>query len=231
MNLQTSKNLGILGIVIIFLDAILTGLTAIIPAFKNISLYNIPRCIGIIIVLISLYYLANIYQSKTIYTNARISAAAAIIGTSLTNVVTLGLLATEENLTIFIALGGLLIGLVILAVFLTVAAVFLRRSLNELATYTGISDFATVGQLLFIGAILTIVLFGSLIIGIAFLILAAAFSKMKSIQPIPSTTIETLPLPQGIPTTSNTEVKVYCPYCGTPIPSDAIFCTQCGKQI
>lgn len=96
MNLQSTKNLGILGIGIIFLDVILTGLTTWIPAFKNIALYNIPRCIGIIVILISLYHLANIYQTKTIYTNARIGAAAAIIGTSLTNL-TFTLLATEKT--------------------------------------------------------------------------------------------------------------------------------------
>jgi len=233
MNLQTSKNLGIFGVFIIFLDAILSGFT-LIPTVPNISLYFIPRIIGIILILISLYHLANIYQTKTIYTNARNGATVAIIGTILNIPIVRILSPVMTNTTSLTPIAGLILQFTILVVFLTIAAYFVRRSLNELATKSGINDFTTAGNYLFIGAILTIVAFGLLVMGIAFLILANALSKMKNTNPTPptqSTTTETSPpLPQTMPTT-NTEIKAYCPYCGIHVPPGASFCTQCGKQL
>ena len=214
MNLQTSKNLGILGVSLIIIDSILLGLTGI-SAFKNmINFYSIPRLIGISLVLISLYHFANIYQTKTIYTNARNGAALAIIGTILTYPVTLSLLAIKDTRSPWILLAGLLIMLAILAVFFTVSAIFIRRSLNELAIHSGIDEFTTAGQTLYIGAILIMIIFGITIIGVAFLILAKAFYKMKKTQ---TTT----------PIDNRTN---FCPNCGTPTSPDTIFCTHCGKQ-
>ena len=109
----------------------------------------------------------------------------------------------------------------------------MRRSLNELSNRSGITEFTAVGQRLLIGAALTIVFFGIILIGIAFITLANAFSKIKNTQPTSPTTIETSsppPLLQSMSTSVNTEVKAYCPYCGTPLPPEAHFCTQCGKQ-
>ena len=31
--------------------------------------------------------------------------------------------------------------------------------------------------------------------------------------------------------TNNTEAGSFCPYCGKPIPSDAVYCPKCGKKI
>ena len=231
MNVQTSKKLGILGVLIIFLDAILSVLK-IIPAFSNISFYNIPRIIGIIIILISLYHLANIYQTKTIYTNARIGAIVAISGIIIDISCGINLAPIMENAATTTILMVALLNFVILAVFFIIAAFFVRRSLNELATRSDINDFATAGQTLFIGAVLTIIIFGTIIMGIAFLILITAFSKLKNSKLTPTTnTTENSTLPQTTPTpTTNTQTKAYCAYCGNPILPENVYCPHCGQH-
>jgi len=227
MNIQTSKKLGILGILIIFLDAILAVLK-IIPSLSNITFYNIPRIIGIIIILISLYHLSNIYQTKTIYTNARIGAIVAISGIIIDVLCGIILTPIMKNTAAIITLTVSLLNFVMLAVFFIIAAFFVRRSLNELATRSDINDFATAGQTLFIGAALTIIIFGIIIMGIALLILLNAFSELKNLEPTPPTTIELTATPSQI--TTNTETKTYCPYCGKPILPENVFCPHCGKQ-
>jgi uncharacterized membrane protein len=82
---------------------------------------------------------------------------------------------------------GFLLILVAFCVFATIAAFFARRSLKELATHSGIKRFTTIGLLLLIGAILSIVLIGVLLVWISALILAITFFTMKT----PNTTIET----------------------------------------
>jgi uncharacterized membrane protein len=166
--------------------------------------------------LISLSSLAKIYQAKNIVTNARSGALAAITGTIIFIVVTVLLSPLTVNATSLLVL-------VILGVFYTVAAFFVRRSLNELAARSGISLFATAGLLLFIGAALTIVVIGVLIMWLAVLILVVAFFTTKEPQstPLPNTHPLTVP--------TSTDRTNFCPNCGTPIPPSAVFCPNCEK--
>jgi uncharacterized membrane protein len=83
-----------------------------------------------------------------------------------------------------------------MAVTYTVAAVFVRRSLNELAACSGVRQFATAGRLLFIGAIFSILILPVVLMWISFMALAFAFSTMekpKSAPPSPPSEISPLP--------------------------------------
>ena len=236
MDIQTSKKLGIFGVSLIFLDFVLgfiLRLSRNLSIGWNISTYDIIRIIGIIFILISLHNLANIYQTKTISFNAKKGAIIVIIYYIIQKIPISQIItnAAVTNTVIGLALRiiQLLFIIVLLLVFI-IAAAYVRRSLNELANSSGINGFATAGKWLFVGAILTIFLVGFIIMGIAFLILAIAFSDLKNAQPIPQGTMDISPLAQTI-LTLNYEIKAYCPYCGSPLPPEAHFCTQCGKQI
>lgn len=233
MSIQTSKKLGILGVSLIFFDAFLSVLLAIGTLLSSEwsipTSYGIIRIIGIIIILIAIHNLANVYQSKDIFTNARWGVLA-IIGT-ITGFIS-GPIITHTTLNAMQQLIALYIPTLIMGVFFIIAAFFVERSLNEIAEHSGISDFETAGKWLFIGAILTLILFGTIIMGIAFLILITAFSKLKNPKLTPTTnTTENSTLPQTTPTpTTNTQTKAYCAYCGNPILPENVYCPHCGQH-
>jgi uncharacterized membrane protein len=72
MDFKTSKLLGGIGALIIVLE--------VIPTVFFIPTSGVPRIVGILLILTSINYLANFYQTKTIFTNAKFGAVAAIIG-------------------------------------------------------------------------------------------------------------------------------------------------------
>lgn len=76
-------------------------------------------------------------------------------------------------------ISGFLIVAVIVWVAAIIAAFFMRRSLNRLSIKSNHALFSTAGILLLIGAFLTIVLVGLVLMWIAVLILAIAFFTMK----------------------------------------------------
>jgi uncharacterized membrane protein len=69
--------------------------------------------------------------------------------------------------------------IVILWVFTVIAAFFTRRSFKKLATKTSVGLFSTAGLLLLIGAFLTIIVIGVILMWIAVLLIAIAFFQIK----------------------------------------------------
>ncbi|MCL5876296.1 MAG: DUF996 domain-containing protein [Candidatus Bathyarchaeota archaeon] len=80
---------------------------------------------------------------------------------------------------------GALAVLVILWVFAIVGTFFIRRSLKQVSTKSGVGLFGTAGTLLLAGAFLTIIVFGLILMWIAALLLAIAFFQLKQAEPIP----------------------------------------------
>lgn len=216
MNFETSKNLGGIGALLMFL-----GVTAL---FMNQTLvFGIIEIIGGILIIGSLYSLAKFYKKSGIFTNALLGGIAATIGVILSGIVTAITLlpletdltyqiypdwngdpATLQNLTptlggnydptlITALLTGVLLLLIVFCVFAIIAAFFARRSLKDLATHSNTDRFATVGLILLIGAILSIILIGLLLIWISALILAITFFTMKRPPPTTPTPTETTP--------------------------------------
>ncbi|MDH5733147.1 MAG: DUF996 domain-containing protein, partial [Candidatus Bathyarchaeota archaeon] len=92
-----------------------------------------------------------------------------------------------DNLMAHVA--ALVGSLVLLFIFVVVAAIFYRKSLTTLTEKTGVGLFGTAGLLLLIGAVLTIIAIGFLLIWIALILLTVAFFQIRAepTQPPPMT--------------------------------------------
>ena len=202
MDLQTSKNLGGVGALLLFIGPLFS--------FGHFLAGLIPL-IGFILVLIALKSFADHYNDAGIFNNALygfittivgiVLALGAFVATALTVVSDLGITdwtnaaewteiisaetAFDSLLTL---LGGIIIAFVILFAFAILTALLYRKSLGILASKSGVGLFGTAGLLLLIGAVLTIIVIGFLLIWISFLLIAIAFFQMKTtaVEPLPS---------------------------------------------
>ena len=201
MNLMTSKYLGGVGALLLFIGVI-----------PWISTYGILAFAGLIMVLAALYGLAGVYREQGIFNNAILGTAIGIGGivaigvvvfftlidllkaiipgwngdwTALQNVNPADISANITFQAIQPFITSFLIGLLLLFVIAIAVAFFFRRSFILAANKTGTSLFATTGLLLLIGAIFTIILIGLLLIWIAILLLAVAFFTIRTQAPLP----------------------------------------------
>ncbi len=202
MDLQTSKNLGGVGALLLFIGPLLS--------FVHF-LGGLLGLIGFILVLIALKSFADHYNDAGIFNNALygfittivgiVIALGAFIATALNVVADLGItdwtdaaewteVMTAETAfdSILKLLGGIIIAFVILFAFAILTAFLYRKSLGTLASKSGVGLFGTAGLLLLIGAVLTIIVIGFLLIWISFLLIAIAFFSMKptAVEPPPS---------------------------------------------
>lgn len=204
MTLESSKNLGGIGAILIVIGCLP------IPYIQGLLVL-----VGLILLLIGLKGLADYYNEGGIFNNALyavilaivggvvaiatvvISALAALssIGIDLANMANWANLGTDlasrfTDLTDFSAiwtlLGALVAALVILFVFAIIAVFLFRRSLNQLSSKSGVGMFGTAGLLMLIGAVLTIIVIGALLIWIGFILLAVAFFRIRA-QPTQAT--------------------------------------------
>jgi uncharacterized membrane protein len=84
----------------------------------------------------------------------------------------------------------LILALVVLFVFLVVAMFFFRRSLGRLSTKTHVGLFGTAGLLMLIGAILTIIVIGLILVWIGWILLTVAFFSVRETAPAqPTSTV------------------------------------------
>jgi uncharacterized membrane protein len=101
-----------------------------------------------------------------------------------------GLTPTTSNITmndLGPVLGAVFSVLAILWIFLIVSAYFNRRSLKTLSAEANVGLFSTAGLLLLIGAVLTIILIGLILMWIAVLLMAIAFFQIRPEQPATTT--------------------------------------------
>ena len=178
---------------------------------------GIIALVGLILVLVALYGLANIYKERGIFNNFLYGIIAGIVGAVIAGVVIVvyvltslknllyqiypgwngnwsklsGLTPNTSNITISTVsplLERLLLAFVVLWVFIIIAAFFARLSLKTLSAKTSEGLFSTAALLLFIGAILTIVLIGFLLMWVAVLLIAIAFFQIEAQPEQPVTT-------------------------------------------
>jgi uncharacterized membrane protein len=214
MNLDTSKTLGGIGAILLFIGAI--------PFVQYVWVLGL---VGVILILAALHGLDSFYGSRGIFSNALYGVITGVIGVIAAIVVAVGaFLANLSNIQDFMyvlfptwngdwaSLSGLtpttaninpsdiipliagviaaiIIVFVVLWIFAIVATIFVRRSLKQVSEKSNVGLFGTAGLLLFIGAILIIAFgFGLLLMWIAALLLAIAFFTIKpTTQPMTST--------------------------------------------
>jgi uncharacterized membrane protein len=199
MTLESSKNLGGIGALLIVIG--LLGL--------SVPYAGVLTLIGVILLLIGLKGLADVYEDAGIFNNTLYAVIIAIVGavvgfasiivTALATLASLGInltnasewstLGTElanrlTNLTdlsvLWTLIGALIIGVITVFVFAIVAVFFFRKSLGALATKTGVGLFGTAGLLMLIGAVLTIIAIGALLIWIAWILVTVAFFQVRT---------------------------------------------------
>jgi len=162
--------------------------------------------IGIILLLRGVKELSHYYQDEDIYKNtltgvkfyiiALVAVGVAIVAIA----VGVGLATGFEFTTGFVPTVGFGVGLIAFFaglvaafVFYVLAASHLRRTFNALAQKSGEASFTTAGNLLWWGAILTIVLVGLVLIFIAWIFATIGFFTMKAQQQQPYTPPSTQP--------------------------------------
>jgi len=207
MNITTSKNLGGIGALLMFIGVI-----------PYISTLGIIEIIGLILVMIALHNIASHYMDRGIFNNAiwalviglvgGVVAIVTVVATVLPNLTNFlhtvypswngdwtalsGLTPDTSAITIetmipFIV--GFLAAFVILWIVSIIAAFFVRRSLKTLTAKSGVGLFGTAGLLMLIGAFLAIIAIGIFLFWIALLLLAVAFFSLRTETQQPETPI------------------------------------------
>lgn len=208
------KNLSGAGAILIFISFFSSGFT---PPFGS----GILGLIGLIIMLIGVKGLSDYYNEPDIFNNilygsvtwivgsiVAVGAAISIVLASITDFLykiypgwngdwrsLSGLTPDTSNLQLSDVLPFLeaaLIVFVILFITVIIVAFFYRRSLIELKQRSGIGLFGTSGTILLLGAILTIILIGYVIVWISMLLIAIAFFQLR---PPPKQTDQSTPSP------------------------------------
>jgi uncharacterized membrane protein len=151
--------------------------------------------VGIVLLIKSIKEFANYYGDQSIYQNTWTGIKyyiLAIIAVAIAvTVFLIGLfsVATFPFTSVFALTAGLgvgiiapIAGLVIAFVFYVLAATYLKKNLEVLAEKTGDATLAIAGTLLLIGAILTIIGVGLLVIFVSWIFATIGFFSMKNRQ-------------------------------------------------
>jgi uncharacterized membrane protein len=195
MDLETSKNMGGIGSLLIVI--------ACLGSFGSVYVGTLAL-VGLILVLIALKGFADFYKEAGIFNNALYALIIAIVGGIVTVGVAIvsvmmwmtslsGLDLNDPNsimlyfqthfmdMSALWELLGIIVAIVItLFIFVVLTVVFFRKSLNLMFTKTGVGMFGTAGLLMLIGAVLTIVLVGLILIWVGFILLIVAFFSVKA---------------------------------------------------
>jgi len=198
MTLESNKTLGGVG-------ALLMVITPILGFFAG-SFTVVLGLVGLILVLIAMKGLSDHYNEGSIFNDTLygviltiiggvIFAATIIVGavgflsdlnldwtTLSTDPAAISNMNWEELInfeTLWSHIAIILAGLVILFIFVVVAAIFYRKSLTTLSEKTRVGLFGTTGLLLLIGAVLTIIAIGFLLIWVALILLTVAFFSIR----------------------------------------------------
>ncbi len=194
MSFESDKNLGGIGSLLMVVSPVGMGIVS-----------GALFIVGLILLLVALKGMADHYKDKGIFDNALYAFIAAVVGivagvivvvvTALATLTSLGLdLFNVSNWSqwgqafgnmmnfnvLWTLLGGIIVGLVVLFVFAIIAALLVRRSLNALSEKTKVEMFGTAGLIMLIGAVLTIIVVGFLLIWVSFILLTVAFFSIKS---------------------------------------------------
>jgi uncharacterized membrane protein len=199
MTLGSNKTLGGVGALLMVISPF--------SAFVAGVFSSVLMLVGLILVLIAMKGLADHYNEGGIFNNALygviltmvggvVFVAAIVVGAvGLLSELNIDLttLSTDsaaisamdwQELANFNVIWGYLVtilaGFVVLFIFLVIAAIFYRKSLTSLSEKTGVGLFGTIGLILLIGAVLTIIGIGFLLLWVALILLTVAFFSIRT---------------------------------------------------
>ena len=210
--LSQAKTLGGIGAILIFIPFVsLVGYILIIVAVRDIS---------------------EDLLDKTIFRNIVIAATTGIVGALAGAFFILAVVAGLGSTLSTGAIGaGVATGLLIAWIALIVSAVFLRRAYDTMAKRLGVGTFRTAATLYLVGAALTIVLIGFILLFIAEILQAVAYFSIPDQPPTQGT--DGAPGPTAPPLSSTPPPggsTKFCTSCGTKISPTATFCYNCGAK-
>jgi uncharacterized membrane protein len=191
----------------------------------------VVQIIGIILLMMAIKGFSNYYRDPEMYQNAFTGILyyiiAAIAGAVALGSLALGIASVSTLFVIGLGLGIIvfIVALVIAFIFYLLAASRLRRTFYDLSQKTGEQSLHTAGTLLWIGALLSIILVGWVLIFIAWIFAALGFFNMRV--PYQQPYGYTQPPPAPAPT----QAARYCPHCGAPVDASATFCPNCGQKL
>ncbi|MEM2911964.1 MAG: DUF996 domain-containing protein [Candidatus Bathyarchaeia archaeon] len=168
MSLESNRTLGGIG-------AILVAIGSIVP---------IIGIVGIILVIIALKGLAEYYNENSIFQNALYGIIFYIIAVIVAAFVIIstffgGLLAGPSPGSILVFAGGVIIAAIVMFIFYVLGALYFKRSFNVVSAKSGENMFNTAGLLLLVGAILTIIFIGLILMLVAWILAAIGFFSIK----------------------------------------------------
>lgn len=202
MTLETSKNLGVIGAVLLLVGA--AGFF-VDPAVVFVSF------IGVIFCFVALHGLADYFKERGIFNNALWGFIALVVGVVVggaalvylflyTDVLTqlveaiypswngnwltppTGPTVSPENLDITKLISPLTVlfeAYAVFCVFLVVTSFFVWRSLRQVGAKSNIGLFGTAGILIFLGGILAVLFIGFILIVIGVVLMAIAFFQLR----------------------------------------------------
>jgi uncharacterized membrane protein len=194
MTLENSKVTGEIGALLMVIGPIAGAYAAVLGL------------VGLVLLSVAFNGLADYYKERRIFSNVLYGGIAFIAGAAtaiaIIIVAAVGILTTLgipmsrwsdptawqgidwKGFTNWTAMapyiGEIVIAVVILFALAVVAAILIRRSLGILAQKSGTGMFATSGLILLIGAVLTIVLIGFVLMWVALILLTVAFFRLRA---------------------------------------------------
>jgi uncharacterized membrane protein len=205
MEFETSKNLGGVGAILLFVS--------VIPYISSYT-FGLLGLVGLILLLVGMKGLAEYYREAGIFNNALYGTITGIAGVAVVGIIVVTAaidllssilpgwagdwtsipqvnpadISSIDINTVWSFLAVILLSLVVLFVFVLIVSLLYRKSLNLLHDKSGVGMFGTVGTLLLVGAVLTIIIVGLVLIWVAVLLTAIAFFQLKPQQapPIPN---------------------------------------------
>ena len=200
LDLNTAKYIGGVG-----------ALLGCVSVFPYVNTFGIIPLISLILLLIGAKGLADHYNEAGIFNNALYGVITIIVGAVITvalaffafvsvfsdvgltfsNVSNWQSLVSEVTQSqwldaFFNAAGYIFLTIAIFFVLAVISALFFRKSMSLSAKKTGVGLFGSAGIVLLIGAILTIVFFGVILLWISLLLIAIAFFQIKTEPTTPS---------------------------------------------
>ncbi len=195
---------------------ILGGIGSVLQIIPFLSI------IGYILTLIAVKFVSDEVQDSSIFNDMLYAVVTGIIGVAVgAFIVFFGALSSIYTAGLSAIAGG--IGfLLVVWIALVISSIFVRRAFDKMAGRLGVGTFRTAGTLYFVGALLTIILIGFLLLLVAFILQVVAFFSIP--EAVPGTQAGA-PAPMAAPAGFK-----FCPNCGTQMPAASGFCPKCGAK-
>jgi uncharacterized membrane protein len=186
--------------------------------------------VGYILVIIAVKDISDDLHDRTIFNNVVIAAVTGIVGALAGGFFfVFGAITAAAAFTVSGIL-GVITGLLVVWIALIISAIFLKRAYDTMGQKLGVGMFRTAATLYLVGAALTIVFVGFILLLIGQIVQAVAYFSIPDQVPAQAGTGalgSTAAPPSMAPLADATK---FCVSCGNKIAANATFCNTCGAK-